>query len=291
MKFNVLGACSGLGQKHAGLDLTPDLIRENGFLNVLENSGYKFTDLGNIKPSGDGVWPLLIKIKAKVFENVALNQILFNLGGDHSIAMGTVGGTLEKFPETRLVWVDAHGDLNTPASSLTGNLHGMPLAALLGLFKTNLELAKLKSENLILIGIRDLDDFEKELINTLKLEVIFANEINSDPLSALFKISKWLNQKSTPIHLSFDIDSVDPTIAPATGLRVAGGIDKTFTQNLIHQLAETKKVIAVDLVELNAFQSETKSEVQSTVDIFVDILKTFILVNIAEKNKTCFQKV
>lgn len=285
MKFKVLGACSGLGQKHFGLDQAPDIIRKNGFTNILESSGRQYIDLGNVRPlNTNSVWHFLNQVKEKVSENICQEQVLFNLGGDHSIAIGTVGGTLEKFPDARLIWIDAHGDLNTPTSSMTGNLHGMPLAAILGLFKTSLNTHNLKTENLILIGTRDLDQFESELINALQIEVITSKEINSEPIIALDKLSRWLKRKNTPIHLSFDIDSVDPQFAPATGIRVPNGLSQEFTKSVVKIISETKKVVAVDLVELNTFQSEKNSDIQSTVDIFLDILKTFTLLNSQEKS-------
>lgn len=277
MKLSVLGACSGLGQKKLGLNLAPDLIRAHGFIDIIKSSNHDFVDLGNIEAStSNEFWPFLNQIKNTVSENVSVDKIFFTLGGDHSISIGTVGGTLDKYPDARVVWIDAHGDLNTPASSLTGNLHGMPLAALLGIFKTNLDIKKLKTENLMLVGVRDLDQFEAELIETLNIDVLTAQEINRDPTQALNKFLIWLNKKSTPIHVSFDIDSVDPTIAPATGLRVAGGLSKDFTANLIEKLAHTKKVVAVDLVELNALEASSKSEVESTIDVFLKIVKIFV---------------
>ena len=276
MQFNILGACSGLGQKLGGLEFTPDLIRENGFIQILKDSNIKFTDLGDIKPTSEAdIWPFLSLIKNKVSKHISQDQILFNLGGDHSIAIGTIAGTLEKFPEARVIWIDAHGDINTPASSLTGNLHGMPLAAILGLFKTELSSAVLKKENLILIGIRDLDHFETEIIKDLNITVITAHEITTEPLLALNKVAAWLKLKNSPLHISFDIDSVDPGTAPATGLRVAGGLNKEFILNLVQKIAATKNVLAIDLVELNATQAKNKAEVDSTLEVFFDILKVF----------------
>lgn len=277
MQFNILGACSGLGQKHLGLDLTPDLIRQSGFLKILKDSQVKFTDLGDIKPETSAdIWPFLSQLKNKVSQHIAKDQIIFNLGGDHSIAIGTVSGTLEKYPDARVVWIDAHGDINTPASSLTGNLHGMPLAALLGLFQTDLSAPVLKKENLILIGIRELDQFEEDLLKDLDITIITAQEITVHPALALSKITKWLELKDAPLHVSFDIDSVDPATAPATGLKVAHGMNTKFTQDLIQRLAETKNVLAIDLVELNANQAKNKTEVDSTLEVFLDILKIFI---------------
>ena len=280
MEFNILGACSGLGQKLNGLDSTPTLIRQNGFLKILEESKMQYTDLGDIKScSSTGVWPFLSQLKNKISQHLSDQQIMFNLGGDHSIAIGTVAATLEKYPEARVVWVDAHGDINTPASSLTGNLHGMPLAALLGLFKTELNLNLLKKENLILIGVRDLDQFEDDFLKTMKVTVITAAQIKQDPKQALEVITTWLQSKNTPLHLSFDIDSVDPATAPATGLRVADGLNTDFLHSLIQKIAQTKKVLAIDLVELNAQQVQSKSEVESTLAVFMDMLKIFIQTN------------
>lgn len=280
MQFNVLGACSGLGQKLTGLEAAPDLIRENGFLRILKEANVNFSDLGNVVPDATGnIWSFLQRLKQTASNHIAENQILFNLGGDHSIAMATVGATLEKFPEARLMWIDAHGDINTPASSLTGNLHGMPLAAILGMFKTELNTTKLKKENLILIGVRDLDLFEQDLLDFLNVQIITAKEIIDDPAVSLSKIINWIKLKETPLHLSFDIDSVDPKTAPATGLKVASGLNKNFTLDLIKQISLSQKVVAIDLVELNPNQAQCKAEVDSTLEVFFEILKIFIQSN------------
>lgn len=278
MKLNILGAGSGLGQKHKGLELTPDILMKNGFIQILKESAVEYVDHGNISPQPDeNIWAYLNRLKNKCSNIIEEdNNILINVGGDHSIAMGSVGATLDKYPDARLIWIDAHGDLNTPMSSLTGNIHGMPLAALLGLFKTDLNLAKLNKENLILIGIRDLDDFEKELIDTLQIEVITSSEIKNDPLIAIEKIRTWLKKRPTPIHLSFDIDAIDPEYAAATGLNVKGGITPAFINNLAQLITSNNKLVSFDLVELNTFQAKSKDDEKKSIEVFLDILKIVI---------------
>lgn len=277
MKLNIIGACSGLGQKHLGLDLTPDVLRESGLIQILNQSSIEYIDHGNVSAQTDSdIWTYLDQLKNKCSTLVNKNDILVTLGGDHSIAIGSVGATLDKYPDARLVWIDAHGDINTPISSLTGNAHGMPLAALLNLFKTDLDLKKLNKENLILVGIRDLDHFEKELIETLQIEVITSTEIANDPLSALCKVRTWLSKKSTPIHLSFDIDAVDPAFASATGLKVEKGLTPDFIKELVQLVFQTNKLISLDLVELNTLQSISKVDEQKSIEVFLDILKIIV---------------
>ena len=149
--ISLIGVCSGLGQSKPGLELAPDVLRKSGLLTELQTSDLMILDHGDIHPSGtseDHAWDLIARLHEKSLAVLKRGDRLFTFGGDHSVAIATVGASLEAYPDLRVVWVDAHGDMNTPFASPSGNLHGMPLAALLGLFKADLPTARLKPENL-----------------------------------------------------------------------------------------------------------------------------------------------
>ena len=280
MKVSILGACSGLGQKNSGLEFAPDIFRKNGFLDLCKNLNLAHFDYGNITPASknqDALWPFLKELYTRSYEILDEDHLLFQIGGDHSIAIATISATLDRFPDAKIVWIDAHGDMNTPDSSLSGNLHGMPLAALLGLFKNPIVNQKLKKENLTLIGVRDLDEYEKHLIQSEKINVITSEEIENNPEQTLIELKNWLGADSK-IHLSFDFDSLDPTIAPATGLRVPGGLSLEFLKNTFKLLKEPHKIISVDFVEFNPNMADNSQEasvsLQSALFVANEILTT-----------------
>jgi arginase len=260
----IIGFCSGLGQKHQGLELAPEALRASGLNQILQRQSAVVEDHGDIHPQdGADPWSILLGLKEKALSILQNGSRLLTIGGDHSLAVATVQATLSIFPEARLVWVDAHGDINTPETSLSGNIHGMPLAALLGLFKCPLAGPLLAPKNLLLIGVRDLDPAEKEFLRELQIEVITAEEANSP--KAFLRIERWLGQSLEPIHLSFDVDSLDPSFGPATGIRVPDGISLDFSKQLVSSLARTQCLVSMDFVELNPLRVESADELAVTL--------------------------
>lgn len=267
-KISILGVCSGLGQKLDGLDLAPDLLRKNGLVELISNKIKQVTDLGNITPSAEDKigWDLIKQLRDKAFLEIKNGNSLLTIGGDHSIAIGTVQASLAVFPNTKVIWVDAHSDINTPETTLSGNLHGMPLAALLGLFQNTIEGPTLLPENLLLVGLRDTDPAERIFLKKLNIQIITSEEINREPDFALQKMNAWIRSSSdSPIHLSFDIDAINPEFAPATGLRVPGGLSLDFSKSISSMIADTKRLISFDFVELNPLMAKSKSELEQTV--------------------------
>lgn len=269
-----IGVCSGFGQKRAGVDLGPQLMRED-----LKSD--RFTDFGDIhefhtqhSDLTKRAWNVITKLEKRAIEALSEHETLLTIGGDHSIAAGTISATLHHHPDARVVYMDAHGDINTPGTSPTGNLHGMPLAAVLGLFESPLanRNSKLKPENLFFIGVRDLDEGEKEIIARHKIEIITANDIRLNKRAALMKFKFWLRKSSEPVHFSFDVDALDPESAKATGIHVVDGLSPAEAKAFARLLQREAKVIAVDLVELNPSVT-TKQEVERTLRHIESILK------------------
>ena len=274
--ISILGVCSSLGQKIPGVEKAPDILRDNGLIDLFADLTDEIFDLGNIYPDGnqiDDCWNLISNVRKKIIQSHKQNCLQVTIGGDHSIAIGTVQASLINDSETRLVWIDAHGDINTPDTTLSGNLHGMPLAYLLGLFKNSLDGPFISPENVLLIGVRDLDLAEKEIIQTLGIQVITANELHLNLNESLQLVTKWINSSpQKPIHLSFDIDSLDPEFAPATGIRVSNGLSLDCAKKLVQVVAKSETLVSLDIVEINPSAINNIDELRRTISSIKEIL-------------------
>ena len=183
------------------------------------------------------------------------------LGGDHSLAAGSVAATADFLrgdgKSLGLLWVDAHGDMNTPTSSGSGNVHGMPLAALLGPEPTELARIggfspKVRPEHTVLIGIRNLDDREKEIVRDARVHVFTMKDIDRAGIASVVEQAIALAAAGTGgIHVSFDLDVCDPTIAPGVGTPVKGGLDYREAHMVMEIVADSGLLRALDLVEVN----------------------------------------
>ena len=167
------------------------------------------------------------------------------IGGDHSLSMATASSSLSKNPKAKLIWVDAHADINTPETSPSGNWHGMPVASLLGLMS---QPKLISPQNILYVGIRDIDPEEQRLIEELSISMITSQDIHHNMTQSLKKIDQFVNQ--SPVHLSLDIDVLDKTLVPGTGTPV----DKGLTREQLSQILKiilAKNIICMDLVEFN----------------------------------------
>ncbi|MDA0666294.1 MAG: arginase [Planctomycetota bacterium] len=184
-------------------------------------------------------------------------------GGDHSIAMGTVAGVVQHFAakqeEIGLVWFDAHGDMNTPASSPSGNIHGMPLAHLIGLHGVNEALASIggkmgviRPENVALIGIRDIDRKEAALVRESGVHTWTMRDIDEKGMPRVAKeVLEVVNQNTAGFHLSFDVDGLDPEVVAGVGTPVPGGVNFREAHLLLETMADTGRMTSMEVVELN----------------------------------------
>ena len=183
------------------------------------------------------------------------------LGGDHSLAAGSVAATADFIRRDAkplgLLWVDAHGDMNTPASSGSGNVHGMPLASLLGPEPAELSRIggfspKVRPEHTVLIGIRNLDEREKEIVKAARVHVFTMKDIDRAGIASIMEQALALAGRETGgIHVSFDLDVCDPTIAPGVGTPVKGGLDYREAHMVMEMVADSGLLRALDLVEAN----------------------------------------
>ena len=183
------------------------------------------------------------------------------LGGDHSLATGSVAATADFVRRENkplgLIWVDAHGDMNTPSTSTSGNVHGMPLAALLGSEPAELSRIggfspKVAPDRTVLIGIRNLDDREKEIVRGSRVKVFTIKDVDRAGIAVVIEEALAIAGRGTAgVHVSFDLDVCDPTIAPGVGTPVKGGLDYREAHLLMEMVADSGLLRALDLVEVN----------------------------------------
>jgi len=273
--IHVLGVPLDLGSGRRGVDMGPSAVRIAGIGERLTSMGCTVVDRGDITtpipetqterdPKKKYIRDIarvctkLYQLVSQAHEESALPLVL---GGDHSLAAGSVGASADfaaaKNAEIGVLWIDAHGDMNTPATTLSGNVHGMPLAALLGdepaeLARIGQRTPKIRAAKTVLIGIRNLDDLEKEQIRSANVTVFTMKDIDRHGIAAVMKRALAIASKDTMgLHVSFDMDVCDPSIAPGVGTPVKGGLDYREAHMVMEMIADTGRLMALDVVEIN----------------------------------------
>jgi len=272
---HIIGVSLDLGGNRRGVDMGPSAFRIAGLGERLTALGVPVVDAGDLvapipetKSFGDPqkryireiarVCERLYKASLSAFEKGGLPLVL---GGDHSLAAGSVAATAEFVRRDNkplgLIWVDAHGDMNIPSSSGSGNVHGMPLASLLGPEPPELSRIggfspKVLPEHTVLIGIRNLDEREKQIVRDAKVHVFTMKDIDRSGIAAVTEQALAIAGKGTGgVHVSFDLDVCDPTIAPGVGTPVKGGLDYREAHMVMEIVADSGLMRALDLVEVN----------------------------------------
>ncbi len=293
-----MGAATDLGQGKAGTELAPSWLRLKGTHEILNRKFFSTEDLGDITPLKNGndlraekadratlhkQISLYNKRLADIAKDaLAKNKTLLTFGGDHSIAIGTLAGSLFHNPDTKVVWVDAHADINTPKTSPSGNVHGMPLAFFLNLVKDEAMnkafswVPHLKKENLVYIGLRDVDPGERKFIKELGITSFYAEDVLDLGINKTLEMT--LNQLApkgeADLHLSFDVDGLDPLYVPATGTPVPGGLSLLDGQMIINTLMRETNLISFDLVEVNPMLGTTEKELDITSHSVSELLES-----------------
>ncbi|KAI0822717.1 Ureohydrolase [Trametes gibbosa] len=199
-------------------------------------------------------------------------QLPLTLGGDHSLAMGTISGTLQKYPDACVVWVDAHADINTAETTDSGNIHGMPLSFLLGIGPAVEEFAwvkpLLKPHRLVYIGLRDVDHGERRILREHGIKAFSMHEVDKYGIGRVVEMAlDHVNPgRKLPIHLSFDVDALDPSVAPSTGTPVRGGLTFREGHYICEAVYETGCLVALDIMEVNPSLADSDS-VKATVAV------------------------
>jgi arginase len=280
----IIGVPMDLGQNHRGVDMGPSAVRYANLARNLRDLGYATFDSGDIIIPGhyalantslQARLPLICTACLSAYElgrkAVDAGEIPIFLGGDHSASIGTVGGVTHD-AEVGLIWIDAHGDFNTPETSDSQNVHGMALAVLLGLGPQELVNLgrpgpKVKPENVVLIGIRDLDDEEKELVRDSGCTVFTMREVDEIGIRAVLTQTLEKFSHLDRIHVSLDLDVMDPLDAPGVGTPSQGGLTYREGQLIMEILADTKKLHSVDIMEINPILDIQNRTAQMAVNL------------------------
>ena len=288
---NIVGVSVKEGQQLTGVEKTPSLFRKGGLLKGITNLGWEINDLGDLtkeslqddideqeEMDGSQYKYVLPKIEILGCMNNRLSQItkksssegnmMVTLGGDHGLASGSIHGLLQTYPDLKVIWVDAHGDCNIPETSPSGNYHGMPAAHILGWIpqgtmksfdwlKGNL----LKPENIVFIGLRDLDEGEKKLLNDHNIKVYTPYDIEDKGgigtvMNEALAYLKADSDQDCPIHISWDVDGCDPGFIKATGTMARCGITERESHYILRRVARTGNLVSLDMVEVNAALGE-----------------------------------
>ncbi len=298
---HIIGVSLDLGGNRRGVDMGPSAFRIAGLAERLSALGMAVEDHGDVvapipevKSSGDPhkkyireiarICEKLYKTALAALEKGALPLVL---GGDHSLGAGSVAATAEFVRRDGkplgLIWVDAHADMNTPASSDSGNVHGMPLASLLGPEPSELSRIggfspKVLPEHTVLIGLRNLDVREKELVRESRVHVFTMKDIDRSGIASVVEQALALAGKGTGgVHVSFDLDVCDPSIAPGVGTPVKGGFDYREAHMLMEMIADSGLLRALDLVEANPILDDRNTTAVLGVELAASALGQKIL--------------
>ncbi len=302
--IQIIGVPLDLGASRRGTDAGPSALRVAGLRAGLRKMGYEIAldqdinvpqmetqDKSVRKKSSARYKQEILKVCTDLANTTysALEKGHFPLitGGDHSVAMGSVSATShfhrKQGQEIGLLWFDAHGDMNTPESSPSGNIHGMPLAHLLGqgdqdLVNIMTHGAKVKPENVVLMGIRDIDTHEQQIIRDAGIHVFTMRDIDERGMAAVSREAiELVTQGTAGFHLSFDLDGCDPSVIPGTGTTVQGGVNYREAHLLLELCAESEKMLAMDVVELNPFLDEKNISAERAVLLIKSALGQCIL--------------
>ena len=266
-------------------DQSPALLREAGLLHHLESLEWNINDTGDLdfdhcdsKEDLPETLPKHSTIVGKGCEMIAhavqheikAGKFPLILGGDHSIAAGSLAGILSVKPNTGIIWVDAHADLNSPQMSQSGNMHGMPVGLLMKevmkeedtsdipgfewMGRSDMKRARLRPDSIVYVGLRDVDPAERRVIRDLGIRVFTMHDIDRYGIGEVMdRVLGYLleRQPERPIHISYDIDAVDPVHAPATGTAVRGGLTYREAHYVCEAVAKTGTLASADIVELN----------------------------------------
>ena len=265
-----------LGAGRRGTDMGPSAMHVAGLMPALKKLGHQIKDIQSIGSQSyealhygssnarflHDIESVCVRLKEHIRRQLSLGCIPLVLGGDHSQAIGTISGVAEHYQarnqEIGVIWFDAHTDMNTPDTSPSGNIHGMPLSTLMGYGHSNLVQLNPKStysvrpEHTVIIGARDIDISEVPLVKELGVRVITMTEIDKRGAVQCFEEAIDIATRNTAgIHLSFDLDGVDPAEAPGVGTPVPGGFSLRESHLLCEMICATRKMIGMEMVELN----------------------------------------
>jgi arginase len=281
----IYGVPMDLGQKRRGVDMGPSAIRYAGLQNRLQALGLNVRDCGNFAV------PVVEEVpqdpaESKAHNASAIAQVCWDchyamrrsiddgeriivLGGDHSVALGTISAALYRSDHVGVIWVDAHGDFNTPTITPSGNVHGMIVAALMGRCPPPLVIGErpLQPEQLVMIATRDLDAAERVAIREAGVKVVSMRDVDEMGIAGAIAETRSALKEMDAIHVSFDMDALDPSVAPGVGTPVSGGLTVREAHLLMETLADDGRVCSLDLVEVNPILDDRNRTAKVAVDL------------------------
>ncbi len=299
--IRVIGVPLDLGQSRRGVDMGPSAVRVAGLEARLEAIGHVVEDAGNIavaipeqKKAGAANAKYLNEITATctksaemVLKTLEEGKFPIILGGDHSLAVGTVSGVAEfyrrKNQKIGLIWIDAHSDINTPETSPSGNVHGMPLAALMGLGPAELGniydfSPKVRPENCVLVGIRDVDQHEKENIRRAGIQCFTMRDIDERGMRTVMEEALRMAGRGTAgYHISLDMDWIDPEDAPGVGTPVWGGATYREAHLAMEIISDHGRMLSFEIVEVNPVIDSHNQTADLAVELALSALGKKIL--------------
>jgi arginase len=300
-EIRIIGVPLDLGASRRGTDVGPSALRIAGLGAQLRRLGFSVAREDDIpapametrtvedekaryKPQ---ILEVCTQLATEVKRHLEDGAFPLVLGGDHSIAMGTVAGTASYFRDRGeslgLIWFDAHGDMNVPGVSPSGNIHGMPLAHLLGKGDPDLRNIlgfhpKVKPENVALIGIRDIDAGERKIIRDAGIHAFTMREIDEHGMATIARRAlEMVNNNTAGFHISFDVDGCDPTVIPGSGTLVPGGVSFREAHLLMEYCADNGNLISLEVVELNPFLDDRNISAERTLQLILSAMGKSIL--------------
>jgi arginase len=288
----IIGAPLDLGQGRRGVDMGPSALRVANLNGRIASLGYHVEDLGNIEVAqaettsvGDShakylpeIAAVSSRLAAAVSQSLARGRLTLTLGGDHSIAIGTAAGISQFYRErgqkTGILWLDAHADMNTPESSPSGNIHGMPLACIVGLGPPELTglfgyAPKIDPRNAAIVGLRDVDQLEKPHVRGSGVRAFTMRDIDERGLrSVMEEAIRVASDGTAGFQLSLDMDFIDPQDAPGVGTPVRGGVTYREAHLAMEMICDSAQMLAMEVVEVNP----VIDEVNRTADLAVELV-------------------
>jgi len=294
--IDIFGFPMDLGAGRRGVDMGPSALRIAGLEQQLEQIGYKVTDHGDVFIKNqerqivknpklkylDEIIRTTEMLAKKVEKSLEHGNFPLCIGGDHSMAIGTLAGVAAHCKKQKLelgvIWIDAHADMNTDSTTPSGNIHGMSVAASLGFGHKALSsiyglAPKVKPENIAFIGIRSLDAEERETIKKLGLKIYTMTEVDRKGINFIInKVLKDLKSRVQHIHVSFDTDSIDPSIAPGVGTPVSGGLNYREAHLLMETIAECGCMSSLEVAEVNPILDTKNRSAEITAELIASSL-------------------
>lgn len=294
--IRIYGVPMDLGQSRRGVDMGPSAIRYAGLQRRLETMGFTVTDYGNVSvpqmeqvedddPSDgiahnlDTIGNVCNAIYKAGKEAIDSEETVIFLGGDHSMSIGSIAAVLERPGKTGVIWVDAHGDFNTPFTTPSGNIHGMVVTSLMGKCPPQLTIGekRLQADQIVMIGTRDLDDEERRNLASSGIHVATMRVIDELGVSAVVRDALRQLRDVDTIHVSLDLDSLDPQFSPGVGTPVPGGLTYREAHLIMEMLADDGRVRSLDLVEVNPILDQSNHTADLAVELTASLFGKRIL--------------